>query len=299
MFRPIVAAIAVLALTAGAAMAETVRDTAHNFRVTVPKGWTSEVNPNEAISIIMMAPDREQTGANCNVVTEAHAPSKSMTQAQIDADIDAQVTADAWANMFKAIIFIDNVEIVKTGIGQAERSCRPLRRRHLRLGDAGLAAAPGQAQAISGRDPGPALLPHLQRDAKRLRREGRGFSDGVRIVLADQRHRRVNEPAGVPSLTLYAAANFGGVSRVVTRDTPDLASFGWRDAAGSMSVGGPGLWQVCEGANYAGRCRLVSAALHERVAVGSARRLPSRESGFGVMLQAGGTQGARSSLRRH
>jgi hypothetical protein len=100
-------------------------------------------------------------------------------------------------------------------------------------------------------------------------------------------------------LTLYAGANFRGVSRVVTQDTPDLALAGWRDKAGSMSVAGAGLWQVCDAANYAGSCRVVSSTVRQTVAAASARRLSPAQTNFTLMLQAGGAQSAGAMLHRH
>ena len=107
------------------------------------------------------------------------------------------------------------------------------------------------------------------------------------------------EPAGLATLTLYAGADFGGVSRGVTQDAPDLAAFGWHDAAASMSVAGPGLWQVCDGANYAGSCRVVAGVSHESLAIASARHLSPVLSNFALMLQAGADQGTRAAIRRH
>jgi hypothetical protein len=87
---------------------------------------------------------------------------------------------------------------------------------------------------------------------------------------------------------------------VVTQDTPDLALAGWRgDTAGSISVAGSGLWQVCDRANYAGTCRVVSSTMHRDVRAASARRLSGAQSNFSLMLQAGGVQSAGALLRTH
>lgn len=299
MLRVIFVSLAVVAIGAGAAAADTVRDTVNNFSIAVPKDWVSQSNPNEDIRVVIAAPDREQTGANCNVVTEAHAPSRTMTQAKIDSDIEQEVTQEAWATMFKKVIFIDNVQIVKTGIDQLNGHSGhyvvatfstvmpgvPVRLVKLKQY---LVAIPGELFFITCS----ASQDAFDTKESEFQTVFDSFSP-INDTVA------VNTTAGVPSLTLYAAANFGGVSRLVTRDTPDLASAGWHDAAGSISVGGDGLWQVCAGANYAGPCRLVTSTLQERVAVGSARRIEAGRGGFGLMLQAGGAQGARGSARRH
>jgi hypothetical protein len=83
-------------------------------------------------------------------------------------------------------------------------------------------------------------------------------------------------PDGVPSLTLYSLARFGGVSHVVTQDTPDLALFGWRQGTASASVAGSAQWEVCDHANYTGNCRVVAGTLaglgQTGAAIASARR---------------------------
>jgi hypothetical protein len=299
MLRAIVGGLglALVVAVSGAASAETVRDTEHNFRVSVPSGWKSEKNPSDEIQISMTAPDREQTGANCNVVTEMHAPSKTMTQAQIDADIDKEVTAEAWATMFKAIIFIDNVSIEKTGsedlnghtghyVVASFSSVTPgMPIRQIRLKQ-DLVAIPGQLFFITCTASADA---YAAKEAE-FKTVFESFSPLNDKIAANE--------GGVASLTLYAQANFGGISRVVTRDTPDLALAGWRAPAGSLSVAGGDLWQVCEGANYSGSCRLVTSALHQKVAVNSARRVPAGKAGFRMMLQALSEQGARSVLAR-
>jgi hypothetical protein len=301
MLRAIIAGGLTCALSlalGGGALGETVSDTAHNFRILVPEGWKSEQNPSQDISIVMVAPDREQTGANCNVVTEANPSSKAMTQEQVDAGTDKEVTDEAWAAVFKAIIFIDNITIEKTGTERLNgykghyvvasfssvMPGQPVRKIKLKQD---LVAIPGQLFFITCS----ASAESFAAKEEEFKTVFASFSPLGDAIAA-------NERGGIASLTLYAQARFGGASRVVTRDTPDLALAGWREAAGSLSVAGEGLWQVCDGANYAGACRLVAGALHERLAVGSVRRLSPGQTNFGMMLQAGGAQATRALLRR-
>jgi beta/gamma crystallin len=298
MLRAILVGVSLLALCAEPSLAETVRDTQNNFRVSVPSGWKADKYPAEDLKVVLAAPDREQTGANCNVVTEAHPPSKAMTQAQIDADIDAQVNEAAWSAMFKSVIFIDNVVVEKSGTERLNghnghfvvvsfasvTPGMPIRQVKLKQD---LIAIPGELFFVTCSASQDAYA-QKEDEFKSVFESFAPLNDSVATI----------EPSGVPSLTLYARSNFDGVSRVVTRDTPDLALTGWRDPAGSVSIAGPGLWQVCDGANYSGSCRLVSGSSHEPMTVVSARLLPARQTSFGLLLQAGGAQGARTSLRR-
>ena len=68
------------------------------------------------------------------------------------------------------------------------------------------------------------------------------------------------------------------------REDLQLALAGWRERGGSISVAGNEIWQVCDGANYAGNCRVVSNALRRSVHAQSARRLSPAQATFGVML---------------
>jgi len=117
MLRPMLAGLAALCLAgmSSAAFAETVKDTDHNFRIDVPSGWKTEKNPNDVIRLIMVSGQAEQTGGSCNVVTELNERSGTMTQAELEGQLEKEVTEASWAQMFKSIIFIDNVAIEKTG----------------------------------------------------------------------------------------------------------------------------------------------------------------------------------------
>ncbi len=293
MFRAILAGLAVLALGGAvqSAAAETVSDTEHNFRVTVPTGWASLANPTENIRIVLGSPRREQTGGSCNVVTEPHPPSKTLSPAQIETELDKELNEASWLAMFKTVIFVDNIVIEKTGSesmngrkvyyvlatfntvmpGAAVRQVRLKQYLH---------AIPGEIFFVTCS----ATQGSYAQEEDDFKTVFNSFAPLNNAVASAQ-------PSGAASLTLYAGADFAGVSRVVTRDTPDLTAFGWHDAAASMSTSGAAVWQVCEAANYAGRCRVVADALHERLAVASARRLSPAQISFATMMQAGGATG--------
>jgi hypothetical protein len=84
-------------------------------------------------------------------------------------------------------------------------------------------------------------------------------------------------PRGGSVLTMFAGHRYDGVAHVLSQDTPNLPAAGWVPTAGSLLVDGGGVWQVCEGVNYAGTCRAVSVSQSAEVGslfeVNSARRL--------------------------
>ena len=100
-----------------------------------------------------------------------------------------------------------------------------------------------------------------------------------------------NEQPGVSALTLYSGAKFGGVSRVVTQDTPDLTAYGWRKTTGSVSVAGNSAWEMCSGANYSGNCRVVSGAFAANLAGGGNVLSARRIQGHGAQALARSLQG--------
>ena len=302
MLRAILTGLGALALALGAvqaAAAETVRDTEHNFRVTVPTGWESTKNPSDQIRITMASPQHQQTGGICNVASQAHPPSKAMTPAQIESELDTQLNDAAWAGLFKAIIFFDNVVVEKSGSEQMNG--RKVYYAVVTLN----AVSPGAPlHAIKLKQywhviPGEMFFVTCSATQDGYAQEEDNFKTVFESFAPLNDVVASAEPNGVPSLTLYARANFAGVSRVVTHDTPDLAAFGWRDAAASISIGGPGIWQVCDGADYSGTCRVIAGAVHESVAVASARRLSPAHGTFVALLRAGGAQSAGAAVRAH
>ena len=305
MLRAILTGFAVLAFGQGAiqtALADDYSDTEHNFRITVPNGWPSEKNPTEDIRLIMGSAKREQTGGTCNVVTEANPGSKTMSQEQIDAALDTEVNDAAWLDMFKSVIFLDNIVIEKSGS----------ERRHGRKAFYVLVTfettVPGmplrhvKAKQYMHAIPGEIFFVTCSASQDTYAQEEDDFKTVFDSFAPLADTVAAAEPSGVPSLTLYAQANFSGVSRVLTQDTPDLALFGWHDNAASASVAGADFWQVCDGPNYTGRCRVVTNAVHsdlgqKGLAIASVRHLPPTQAHFALMLQAGGARSVQAALR--
>ena len=103
---------------------------------------------------------------------------------------------------------------------------------------------------------------------------------------------------GNVGLTMFADPNFGGRSASLRVDTPDFAAIGMNDLVSSVRSAPGERWELCEHANYQGRCVIVTGAdpdLGRRgldKAISSARRVsggrgqqpPGQSSGNGLQL---------------
>src|SRR6185295_10845421 len=173
-------------------------------------------------------------GGSCNVVTELNQRSASMTPAELDEALGKEVNEASWMAMFKSIIFIDNVAIEKTGSEKINghkayyvlatftsvTPGSPLVNVKIKQYLHGI---PGQLFFVTCS----ALRDGYEAEDENFQNVFESFK-----ILNDK--VTVSEVEGVHSLTLYARENFGGASRVVTQDTPDLAATGWQEKTASI-----------------------------------------------------------------
>jgi hypothetical protein len=97
---------------------------------------------------------------------------------------------------------------------------------------------------------------------------------GMNVVATLQPRRA----ASTAALVLYAGPLFDGPRRVFTADVPNLPQAGWSGWTGSFALKGAGLWQICDGINYTGNCRIIAGAAAAKLGdralrIGSARRV--------------------------
>jgi hypothetical protein len=79
---------------------------------------------------------------------------------------------------------------------------------------------------------------------------------GVCSDVASAQERQI----GGVGLTVFADRNFRGRSATLRDDTRDLRSIGLNDAVRSLRVGPGEQWEICEHADYQGRCVVVSGS---------------------------------------
>jgi len=73
-------------------------------------------------------------------------------------------------------------------------------------------------------------------------------------VLSSAQERQM----GGVGITVFADANFRGKSSTFREDVSDLEPLGLNDRISSLRIGRGERWEVCEHANYQGRCVVVS-----------------------------------------
>lgn len=66
--------------------------------------------------------------------------------------------------------------------------------------------------------------------------------------------------AGGVGLTVFANRNFDGRSATIRNDMPNLEAIGLNDAVSSLQVAPGEQWEVCERADYQGRCVVISGS---------------------------------------
>lgn len=256
------AALAAAALTS-TAQAEAYSDPDANFKVNVPEGWKAGKVTNEFVKLMLVtANDKDHVGI-CVVVTQKHPETVQQSQAEIDAQMAPLVDEKFWEFALTMSPGIDEPKVVSTttnvrggrNVYSAVLSFKVADKASGTSGDAMgreiMLVIPGQFYFVTC----------MTSAANYATMEGQFDTvlDSFEPLGAATVAR--NETPGVAALTLYSDAKFGGVSRVVTKDTPDLSIYGAGKIAGSASVSGPASWELCSGANYSGQCRVVSGAL--------------------------------------
>jgi hypothetical protein len=258
MLRILVTSVFALSFAALAAQAES-RDVDNLFRLQVPTGWQDRT-ASDKIKLLITSPRFAETHGNCNIIAIDMPELADTSQEVLNAAGGEVFTKAFWTEQL-AQSKLQNADIEKSGSRRkGEREIWYTRVsadytlpdgssvRLTQLQDAHL--VPGHMFAVT-----------CTASAASVAREEDDFSTIMTsfepIVAAPS---VMLEPKNRPSLTLYEGTQFAGVSRVVTQDVTDLAQFGWSRAAASFSSAGAGAWQVCDRANFSGRCQTLSGS---------------------------------------
>ena len=249
-------------------------DLGGRFSVTVPEGWRT-VTPDlkSRIGLVM----GKQSGNDfyiCVVIVSDTPLTKSKSQADIDSDLAAEMTKEFWESIYKAL---GSTEVIIQEVGSRDQDGRKVLFVVAEFTPKGEDATTGrfkgreEVHALPGRmhDVGCTTKLNLYEDAK-------ADFETIFNSYTPQSGLIAQAPAPQNSVaTLFANTSFNGVARVVSSDTPNVASLGWTAQTGSLTISGYGEWQICEGPNYSGKCLLVvgarSAPPHSFMNVGSLR----------------------------
>jgi hypothetical protein len=115
MIRTLLCTALSAAILIAPAMSGEIADTESGFRFTVPDTWESVKRPIPGIAIIVASPDRKETGGNCNVLVLEDEATKSMTQAEIETRLTAEVNEQFWKTSIAGAEGLQSMKIDKWG----------------------------------------------------------------------------------------------------------------------------------------------------------------------------------------
>jgi hypothetical protein len=279
----LLAGVALLAAPLGA-QASDYKDPAGRFSMSVPQGWQSATPSNaSSLTIVLAKPKSTEAPfeAICIGIYVDTAETKSKTQAEINSLVDGTLTPQFWTEALKGS-GEDDFKINSTG--NRDKNGRKISNvvftgsstengeKHTAKGKMEVHFIPGSMHSLlCMTEPETWETATVQFD-----QIFDSYEPQTAALIASA------APRGGSVLTMFAGTKYDGTARVLSQDTPNLAAAGWIASAGSVIVDGTGAWQVCEGINYAGTCRVVStgqsAGAGQLLSVNSARRLAGREA---------------------
>ena len=250
------------------------------FTVAVPDGWQAQApkSPSGQLALLMVGAEGKSYTGICIVTVGATPETKSMSQADIDAALAAELNEDFWKNGMKAGAGSGVTFDVETA-GSREGAHR---RVHYAVITAEGKAKDGTLKKTKGKFEIHALPGSMHGIICMTGAEMYDLAsvDFEAIFLSYEPKAGLVAEApqgGARSvLTLYAGRDFEGAARVLAQDIPNVAALGLARTPASAAVAGFGRWEICDGQNFTGNCRAISAAETaapgKTLAIASARR---------------------------
>lgn len=275
--RQLIAAFTIALIGAFAAWAGTdYHDPEGRFRVTVPDGWASQRLTGTPIALAMASDRIKETGALCIVLAQNVPETRSMQQSDLDEAFGPMLNEEFWLTMLKSVKVPGSVTLESSGTEPRQgRTTYFVISKYTRPDATGeqsskskmvLHVVPGSMHFIN------CLTKYDQyaQEEANLEVVFASYAPGSGLIAS-------LSPRGPSLLKLYAGPRFDGVNLDVKGDVANLAQLGWRGNTASFSVSGYGQWQICDGVDYSGNCRMVAtpsaAALGGRVLrIASVRR---------------------------
>jgi hypothetical protein len=273
MFRLIGALLASFALLASSVSAadSEYQDPQGRFAVGVPADWIALKVESPQIAVVMMGMKDKDLVGICAVSITKVPDTKSTPQSEIDEGLDQVFTPAFWKMSFQASgasdVVIESTSVREQGgrkvytvvVTMSEKTKegpKPIKSKEEVHGTPGAMHVIACATAPDKYDTALADFDAIFNSYRPMQ--------GL-ISEAPSAGRSV--------MTLYAKPNFEGAARVLSHDVPDFAALGLSAPPASVAVAGFGRWEACEGANFTGACRALSAM--ETAARGQALRLGS------------------------
>lgn len=274
MYRSTIAALIALVL-APLAAAENYADQEKGFKLTVPDGWSKDPprSSGGGLDLVLRSPRYDTTRGTCPLGAAQIAETQSKSQEQINEELAPNVTEAFW----RAALGAGLPELTFDEIGSELRNGRRIFTATARFtselkGPKAWVRMKATLQAGPGHIGKATCMTWLEESAPDDADIGviLGTFESTRAILV------AAAPARPPAtLVLFADPRFAGARRELTQDIPNLFQAGWSVPTASFTLKGHGLWEICDGANYTGNCRLLAGAAssEQRLRIGSARRV--------------------------
>jgi len=264
-----------------AANAEPHRSDLRRYTVDVPEGWTKVDGDMSLIDLIMASPRAKDTGGSCILMSRDVVDTRKMTQAAINDLTKEQVTEAFW----RAVLQHQFAKDLQVETRSEMRDDRLVHLASVRVTfTQGGKETPLQGEVLLHAIPGTSYMaqcaaqqPHFAAEEADIKTVITSYNPSAGVIAKA-------DPAPVAPetavLTLYAGPRFAGATRALTQDVANLGAAGWNTATAGFALKGRGLWEICDGINYRGNCRVVSGAESVELGgralrIGSARRAGS------------------------
>lgn len=297
MLRLVSAVLAFFALGIAGAAAEgtTYNDPNGRFSLTVPTGWTAQKPDGEGIAVFLTSPTDQEIGGACFVMVRDLPQTRKMKQADLDEAFGAALTEDFWKKAFAAA-GVKDVQIEDSG--QKDQNGRKIYFVVATIAGTTKDGVVAKATAKQVLHVVPGSLQFVQ--CMTMQAMYQTMTPQFEAVFAsfdpkgDQLVAQAPQ-AGPSVLTLFEGGKFDGVARVIAQDTANVPALGLNGVTASIAIAGYGQWEVCEGVNFAGNCRLVAAAASadagREIRIGSVRRYFAPNDPMAALGVASATSG--------
>jgi hypothetical protein len=277
--RSVLVVSALVALACSQAFAADYIDRNNQFKVTIPDGWEKTAPETDRVDAMLRSPRYDTTRGRCALIADPFPATRGMTQNQINEELAPHINEDFWRS---ALSVLSTSALIIDDAGSELRKGKRVYTTTVRLQGkidgtdvwlkmrATLQIAPDQVAMASCA----AWLDHAPTEDADMSTVLNSF-EGLGAQVVAQR-----PAAPSATLLLFAGPRFDGSRHTLTADSPNLFQTGWTVPTGSFALQGYGLWEVCDGLNYRGNCRLLAGAAsaaagqsYRPLRIGSARRI--------------------------
>jgi hypothetical protein len=278
--RSVLVVSTLCALGCSQAFAAEYLDRDNQFKVTIPDGWERITPESDKIDAVLRSPRHETTRGTCALIADPFPATRGMTQNQINEEMAPHINEAFWRG---ALSPLSTSALIVDEASSELRKGKRVYTTTVRLQGkvdgadvwaqmrATLQIAPDQIAMASCA----VWLDHAETEDADMKTVLNSF-EGLGAQVVAQR------PAMPPAaaLLLFAGPRFDGTRHTLSTDSPNLFQTGWSVPTASFALQGYGLWEVCDGMNYRGNCRVLAGAAsaasgpnYRPLRIGSARRI--------------------------